>query len=230
VGRQPAGYAHGARLYQHGFVDQGLCASGLAQYLRNQWINAKPTALYTLTRSGVHRDSMTSPTDPRVLVAALHKVKGDTSNWSTARKSGSRDGSANPDGSAGVDPGAVQTEAQKIQTIDGRFGTEFQSFQQRLAITTLGGNATGGTSIGRIPRRKSLIWASGGFPFSVSDNTMQLAPAGRDSLSDVLPLYNIPATVERRRNCALPGGREGAAGCDYASASVRIREKTTRAT
>lgn len=39
------------------------------------------------------------------------------------------------------------------------------------------------------PGRKSLIWASGGFPFSVSDNTMQLAPAGRDSLTDVLPLY-----------------------------------------
>src|SRR5208337_3571368 len=27
------------------------------------------------------------------------------------------------------------------------------------------------------------------FPFSVSDNTMQLAPAGRDSLADVLPMY-----------------------------------------
>ena len=39
------------------------------------------------------------------------------------------------------------------------------------------------------PGRKSLIWASGGFPFSVSDTTMQLAPAGRDTLSDVLPLY-----------------------------------------
>ncbi len=39
------------------------------------------------------------------------------------------------------------------------------------------------------PGRKSLIWASGGFPFSVSDTTMQLAPAGRDSLADVLPMY-----------------------------------------
>jgi len=39
-----------------------------------------------------------------------------------------------------------------------------------------------------LPGRKSLIWA-GAASFSVSDNTMQLAPAGRDSLADVLPLY-----------------------------------------
>jgi len=44
-------------------------------------------------------------------------------------------------------------------------------------------------ALGAFPGRKALIWASGGFPFSVSDNTMQLAPAGRDSLIDVLPMY-----------------------------------------
>jgi hypothetical protein len=44
-------------------------------------------------------------------------------------------------------------------------------------------------ALGGFPGRKALIWAGGGFPFSVSDNTMQLAPAGRDSLTDVLPMY-----------------------------------------
>jgi hypothetical protein len=39
------------------------------------------------------------------------------------------------------------------------------------------------------PGRKSLIWVSGGFPFSVSENTMKLVPPGRESLTDVLPLY-----------------------------------------
>jgi hypothetical protein len=66
----------------------------------------------------------------------------------------------------------------------------FQSFEQRLAINyTLDGMQQIAQALAGYPGRKSLIWASGGFPFSVSDNTMQLAPAGRESLTDVLPLY-----------------------------------------
>src|ERR1700676_4310425 len=66
----------------------------------------------------------------------------------------------------------------------------FQSFQQRLAITyTLQAMQQVAQALAGFPGRKSLIWASGGFPFSVSDNTMQLAPAGRDALTDVLPMY-----------------------------------------
>ena len=99
-------------------------------------------------------------------------------------------GTASPDGSAGVDPGAVQTEAQKLQTMMEDHELNFQSFQQRLAITyTLQAMQQVAQAMAGFPGRKSLIWASGGFPFSVSDNTMQLAPAGRDSLTDVLPMY-----------------------------------------
>jgi hypothetical protein len=59
-----------------------------------------------------------------------------------------------------------------------------------MAITyTLEGMQQLAQALGGFPGRKSLIWAGGGFPFSVSDNTMQLAPAGRDTLNDVLPMY-----------------------------------------
>ena len=99
-------------------------------------------------------------------------------------------GTASPDGSAGVDPGAVQTEAQRIQTMMEDAELNFQSFQQRLAITyTLEGMQQVAQALAGFPGRKSLIWAGGGFPFNVSDNTMQLAPAGRDTLTDVLPMY-----------------------------------------
>jgi VWFA-related protein len=162
----------------------------LLKYLTQSVDQREPTALYTLTRSGIHviHDFTT---DPRVLVAALHKVKGDTSQIvDTPEDVEAMTGSASPDGSAGVDPGAVQTEAQKLQTMMEDAELNFQSFQQRLAITyTLQGMQQVAQALAGFPGRKSLIWASGGFPFSVSDNTMQLAPAGRDSLSDVLPLY-----------------------------------------
>jgi hypothetical protein len=66
----------------------------------------------------------------------------------------------------------------------------FQSIQQHLAITyTLQGMQQVAESLTGFAGRKSVIWAGGGFPFSVSDTTMQLTPAGRDSITDVLPLY-----------------------------------------
>ena len=124
-------------------------------------------------------------------MAALHKLKGDAYQMVDGEGDvESITGTASPDGSAGVDPGTVQSEAQKLQTMMEDQELNFQSFQQRLAITyTLQAMQQVAQALAGFPGRKSVIWASGGFPFSVSDNTMQLAPAGRDSLIDVLPMY-----------------------------------------
>ena len=172
------------------FMDQAYARQDLLKYLTQSVDQREPTALYTLTRSGIHviHDFTT---DPRVLVAALHKVKGDSFQMVDSEETVEGvTGTASPDGSAGVDPGTVQTEAQKIQTMMEDQELNFQSFQQRLAITyTLQAMQQVAQALAGFPGRKSLIWASGGFPFSVSDNTMQLAPAGRDSLTDVLPMY-----------------------------------------
>src|SRR5208282_4117021 len=172
------------------FVDQAFARKDLLKYLTQSLDQREPTALYTLTRSGIHAVHDFT-TDPRVLVAALHKVKGDTSQMVDSPEDvEALTGTASPDGSAGVDPGAVQTEAQQLQTMMEDAELNFQSFQQRLAITyTLEGMQQIAQALAGFPGRKSLIWASGGFPFSVSDNTMQLAPAGRDTLTDVLPMY-----------------------------------------
>jgi len=172
------------------FTDQAYARSELLKYLTKSVDQHEPTGLFTLTRSGMHiiHDFTT---DPRVLVAALHKVKGDTSQLVDSPEDVEAiTGTASPDGSAGVDPGAVQSAADRLQTMMEDAELNFQSFQQRLAITyTLDGMQQVAQALGGFPGRKSLIWAGGGFPFSVSDNTMQLAPAGRDSLVDVLPMY-----------------------------------------
>jgi VWFA-related protein len=173
------------------FVDQAYARKDLLKYLTQSVDQREPTALYTLTRSGIHIiHDFTS--DPRVLVAALHKVKGDAAQMvDDAGTVEAITGSASPDGSAGlVDAGAVATEAQQMQAMLEDAELNFQSFQQRLAITyTLQAMQQVAQALAGFPGRKSLIWASGGFPFNVSDNTMQLAPAGRDTLSDVLPMY-----------------------------------------
>jgi VWFA-related protein len=205
------------------FVDQAYARQDLLKYLAQSVDQREPTALYTLTRSGIHviHDFTT---DPRVLVAALHKVKGDTSQIvDTPEDVEAMTGSASPDGSAGVDPGAVQTEAQQIQTMMEDAELNFQSFQQRLAITyTLQGMQQLSQALAGFSGRKSLIWAGGGFPFSVSDNTMQLAPAGRDSLTDVLPMYEHTWQLLNNAQIALyPVDVKGLQAVTTPSASVR---------
>lgn len=189
------------------FVDQGYARKELLKYLEQTVDRREPTGLYTLDRSGIHvvHDFTT---DPGVLMAALRKVRGDTTQMvDTPEDLESLTGNASPEGSGGLDSGtggagggkpgsaaatasAVQQEADRVQAMIEDAVLNFQSFQQRLAITyTLEAMQQVAQSLAGFPGRKSLIWAGGGFPFSVSDNTMHLAPAGRDSLTDVLPLY-----------------------------------------
>jgi VWFA-related protein len=189
------------------FTDQAFLRNQLLKYLSESLDRREPTGLFALDRSGIHViHDLTS--DPGALIAALHKVRGDASQLvDTPEDMETLTGSASPEGSAGSTnasggsgggkPGTttavanqVQQEANRMQTMIEDAELNFQSFQQRMAITyTLQGMQQVAQSLTGFAGRKSVIWAGGGFPFSVSDTTMQLAPAGRDSITDVLPLY-----------------------------------------
>jgi VWFA-related protein len=205
------------------FTDQANARKDLLKYLTQSLDQREPTGLYTLTRTGIHVvHDFTS--DPRVLVAALHKVKGDTAQMvDNTEDLEAITGSASPDGSAGFDSTAVQTEATQLQAMMEDAELNFQSFQQRLAITyTLQGMQQVAQALSGFPGRKSLIWAGGGFPFSVSDTTMQLAPAGRDSLVDVMPLYEHTWQLLNNAEIALyPVDVKGLQVVTMPSASVR---------
>jgi VWFA-related protein len=189
------------------FSDQAYARKELLTYLSQSVDRREPTGLYILDRSGIHvvHDFTTAP---GVLVAALRKVRGDASQMvDTPEDMEAMTGTATPEGSAGAGDstggagggkpgsaaamaGAIQQEASRMQAMLEDSVLNFQAFQQRLAITyTLEAMQQVAQALGGFPGRKSLIWAGGGFPFSVSDTTMQLAPAGRDSLTDVLPMY-----------------------------------------
>jgi VWFA-related protein len=189
------------------FTDQAFLRNELLKYLFQSLDRREPTGLFTLDRGGIHviHDFAS---DPGVLIAALHKVRGDASQLvDTPEDMEMMTGSASPEGSAGDigtsdgsgggRPGStaafanqMQQEASHMQTMIEDAALNFQSLQQRMAITyTLEGMQQVAQALVGFPGRKSLIWAGGGFPFSVSDTTMQLAPPGRDSLTDVQPLY-----------------------------------------
>ena len=220
------------------FLSQTYARQELIKHLTQSLDTSEPTALYTLTRSGLNTIHDFT-TDPRVLIAALHKVKGDASQIVDSPEDVEAiTGSASPDGSAALDPGTMQNapkgskasaqvsaqaEAAKLQAMLEDSELNFQSFEQRIAITyTLDGLQQVAQALAGFPGRKSLIWASGGFPFSVSDTTMQLAPAGRDTLSDVLPLYERTWQLLNDAQIALyPVDVKGLEVVTMPSASVR---------
>jgi VWFA-related protein len=212
------------------FTDQAYARQDLLKYLTQLVDQHEPTALYTLNRSGIHviHDFTT---DPRILVAALHKVKGDAVQMvDSDEEVEAVTGAPSTDAGADVDSGmassgrslggsaGVANEVQNIQALLQEAELNFQSFEQRVAITyTLDGMQQVAQTLAGFPGRKSLIWASGGFPFNVSDNTMQIAPAGRETLSDILPLYEhtwqllndaqialYPVDVKGLQNTAVP--------------------------
>jgi VWFA-related protein len=182
-------------------LDQENARKELLKYLSQSLDQREPIGLYTLTRTGlqvIHDFT----TDPRVLVDALHIVKGDANQIvDTPEEVEALTGTASPDGSSGSPSGAASSkgsgqgskgaaqEAQKLQTMMEDSELNFQAFEQRMAITyTLDGLQQLAQTLAGVPGRKSLLWVGGGFPFNVS-STMQLAPANRDSLNDVMPMY-----------------------------------------
>jgi len=218
------------------FADQAYARQDLLKYLTQSVDQREPTALYTLTRTGI-QVIHDFTTDPRILLAALHKVKGDAFEMVDSEEEVEAvTGTASPDGSDSTSSSAapsggkavsvsasIASEAQKLQSMMEDAELNFQSFQQRLAITyTLEAMQQVAQTLAGFPGRKSLIWASGGFPFSVSDTTMQLAPAGRDSLADVLPLYEHTWQLLNDAQIALyPVDVKGLQVVSMPSASVR---------
>jgi VWFA-related protein len=206
----------------------------LLNYLTQSLDQREPTGLYTLTRSGI-RMIHDFTTDPRVLVAALHMVKGDAYEMVDSPEGVEAiTGTASPDGSGGETSlssagrgsrgsAGAAAEAQRLQTMMEDSELNFQAFEQRMAITyTLDGMQEVAQALAGIPGRKALIWASGGFPFNVSDNTMQLVPYSRDSLSDVLPMYEHTWQLLNQAQIALyPVDVKGLQVVTLPSASVR---------
>jgi VWFA-related protein len=206
----------------------------LLNYLTQSLDQREPTGLYTLTRSGI-RMIHDFATDPRVLVTALHMLKGDAYEMVDSPEDVEAiTGTASPDGSGGETSlstagrgsrgsAGAASEAQRLQTMMEDSELNFQAFEQRMAITyTLDGMQEVAQALAGIPGRKALIWAGGGFPFNVSGNTMQLVPYGRDSLSDVLPMYEHTWQLLNEAQIALyPVDVKGLQVVTLPSASVR---------
>jgi VWFA-related protein len=178
------------------FQDQKRAHDAMVKFLADSLDTTEPTALYLLTSNGlkvVHDFT----TDPRVLAAAINRLHG-----TTAQKGDVGAGQSDAGNSDQIE--AQSAEAAALVQALNETRDNANSVQQKTAIqVTLEAMQQLAKAYAGLPGRKSLLWATGSFPFDISDVSMGLAPAGRDSLGDMLPLYQRTWAAMNDANFAI---------------------------
>jgi len=146
------------------FLSQADSKKQLIQYLSKSLQRDEPTSLFGLGRNGL-KQLHPFTTDTGVLVAALRKVNGqvgvDEINDQSA--GATEDTAAEMEASGNAE---MQAIAQFMRDSEGIMN----AFQQRESIrTTLTAMTQIAHAYTAIPGRKTMIWASGGFPFMIDD-------------------------------------------------------------
>jgi VWFA-related protein len=151
------------------FMDQSTARMQLLKFLADHVSTTEPTALILLTSKGtkvIHDFT----TNPAVLVDALKAV---SSRSDTKTLSGDVTNAMAATGNIGP-ASTVQFEISELDAfyngVDGGYG----NFQLNIAISnTLKAMRQIAEGMQGIPGRKSLIWATGGFPFAfMNDGTL----------------------------------------------------------
>jgi VWFA-related protein len=157
------------------FLDQTFGRQQLVKYLAGSLDSGKVLALMIITSHGLKIiQGLTG--DSTQLLQVLKKVSGETSALQTVGIDAQADAATGdiPDVPA-FSPGSDPTAAME-QFIE-RGDAIYSQFQQQNAIeTTMNAFLGIAWSLSGVPGRKSLIWATGGFPFSIS--TPAVVPGG----------------------------------------------------
>jgi VWFA-related protein len=162
-------------------LDQGRARDEMLKFLESWASEGEPLMLVVLTRSGV-RVIQDYTTDPKVLAVALYnaRIRHEQVPGAASLEQQRSETESDPTMKA-----LLQAAEEADKTSD--------AWQQVVAIRqTLEAMQQIARALAGVPGRKSLIWASAGFPFSVTDTFMSLDPniVGRSSIFDVEELYH----------------------------------------
>ncbi len=159
------------------FEAQSRSAEQMLKYVQDAVDESQPTALFVINWKGltqIHDFTV----DPKVLAKALKKVRGGQAMVEQANQEAIPAGTP-PELAALLED--IRHSEQRMESVERvqAIGITMRSLRQ-IAQHCAG-----------LPGRKSLIWASGGFPFNVNETNMVLqvdAPA-LEGLPDVVDLY-----------------------------------------
>jgi VWFA-related protein len=125
----------------------------------------EPTALFGLNQSGL-KQLHPFTTDTGVLIAALKKVRGEVSSVEMSDESAQMTAEM----TASLDSNSVSQSADTIAQFMQDAEATLAAYQQRNSIrTTLTAMTQIAHAFEAVPGRKTMIWASGGFPFMIDD-------------------------------------------------------------
>lgn len=142
------------------FFDQVTARREILKFLSNLE-PGEPVALVNLSKSGLHVIHDFAA-DPKVLAAAVKRTKGQLGFKDTS--SGDQVSDTLPDLPAVVSESA---QLQNIEAeVEGAFASQQQSYAIRVTLESMRQLAKAFTGF---EGRKSVIWATGGIPFSVDD-------------------------------------------------------------
>jgi VWFA-related protein len=157
------------------FFDQNRAKVEILKFLSNLE-PGEPVALLNLSKSGLHViHDFTA--DPKILAQAVKRTKSQLGFKDTSSGDQVPDNLPDLPGVAGE-----SAQLQNIETeVEGAFASQQQSYSIRVTLESMRQLAKAFTGF---QGRKSVIWATGGIPFSVDDpSRMGFMTA------DMLPLY-----------------------------------------
>ncbi len=191
------------------FKDQSYARQQMLKFVREEYKPGQRTAIFTLTNSLSVLQDFTS--DPSVLQNALQKYRPTAQEMANA--AAPRAPSTSSDGGGGS-----QVAAQGMVDVM----RSFQSIQlsyvlDRRVETTAAAMRGLARILGGIPGRKSVIWVTAGFPFSLIPENRDVSAA---ELGESLPTINQLGLSTRA------GG--SMAGVDRQSHAQEIREASAQ--
>jgi VWFA-related protein len=199
------------------FKDQAYARQQMLKFVKEEYKPGQRTAIFTLTNSlGVLQD-FTS--DPEVLLKAFEKYQPTSQEMANA--AGPRVPSVSSDGGAGAQNAAAGM-ADLMRS--------FQNIQlayvlDRRVETTLAAMRGMARILGGIPGRKSVIWVTAAFPFSLIPENRDVSAA---ELEESLPSVNQLGLSTRAGGSMAGAERQGRAqeireaSAQLASAQVAI--------
>jgi len=187
------------------FSNRSYAREQILKFLGELGNGHEPLALLQLTRGGalvIHDFT----TDPAVLAKALRRLQsgGQAPVADTAESLPDPTASALPQSSENA---KLALESQQLTSLLDNMEQNYLAAQRMLAAQlTLDGMQQIARAYAAIPGRKSLIWASGGFPFSIDDLSRLIAgeaPLRPGYMTDILPMYEKAWRALNDANIAL---------------------------
>jgi len=162
------------------FLDQAYARKELIKYLANNLDTSQPIGLVLINTKGLKvLQGLTS--DSSSLVSTLKKLSGETPDMQNVDTDTLVAAATTSDGLNLFSPSPVATTQDGIQNFISQGDVDYAQFKQEDAIeTTLNAFLGLAWTLSGIPGRKTVIWATGSFPFFM-DSPAAL-PGGRISV------------------------------------------------